>query len=114
MASTPYPTGREIRSALIERLRAFSDVTGIAPSVVCRTVMNDTNFYSKLVGGGNFTIETYQRFHAHFDQSWPRTAKPKRSAAAKPKSPTKHKRSAATKPKRKGVKRAKRNGNGAA
>jgi hypothetical protein len=72
----PYPTDQEIRAALIERMHAFCAATGRAPSMVCRVVMNDTTFYAKLVAGGNFTIETYARFHACFDKYWPRRGAP--------------------------------------
>jgi hypothetical protein len=74
MGSIPYPTEREIRAALIERMKAFCAVTGTAPSTVCRDVINDTTFFSKVVGGGNFTVSTYKKFQAHFDKKWPRTA----------------------------------------
>jgi hypothetical protein len=66
-----YPTEHEIRAALTERMQAFCAATGTAPSVVCRTVINDTTFYAKLVAGKNFTVETYRRFHEHFDEHWP-------------------------------------------
>lgn len=77
MSTHPYPTEPEIRAALIDRLRAFCAATGAAPSVVCRTVMNDTTFYSKVVGGGNFTVATYKRLQAHLDENWPRSRKRK-------------------------------------
>jgi hypothetical protein len=80
MSNHPYPTEPEIRAALVDRLRKFCAITGAAPSVVCRTVMNDTTFFSKIVGGGNFTVATYKRLQAHLDDNWPR---PKRKAAKK-------------------------------
>ena len=83
-ARMAYPTESEIRSALIERMQAFCAASGIAPSMVCRAVMNDTNFFTKLVAGGNFTITTYQRLHTHFDQNWPNAPVERNRAPAKP------------------------------
>ena len=101
-ARMAYPTESEIRSALIERMQAFSAASGIAPSMVCRAVMNDTNFFTKLVAGGNFTITTYQRLHTHFDQHWPNVPVERKRAPPKPKP--------AKRSKRKRAKRKRRNG----
>ena len=82
-ARMAYPTESEIRSALIERMQAFCDASGKAPSMVCRAVMNDTTFFSKIVAGGNFTIATYQRFQTHFDKNWPRVPAERKRATSK-------------------------------
>ena len=82
-ARLDYPTEREIRHALIQRMEAFCAAAGIAPSMVCREVMNDTSFFAKIVSGGNFTVATYQRIQSHLSKHWPRGApiEPKRAPA---------------------------------
>lgn len=58
---TSFPTEKQIRSALIERMKAYCKRHDVSPSTVCLAVMNDTMFFSKVLEGRNFTVESYQK-----------------------------------------------------
>jgi len=66
MNTPAVPSESEIRAALLEGIESYGKRVGVAPSGVCLAVMGDTTFYSKIKGGANFTVESYQRFLDYF------------------------------------------------
>lgn len=71
--NTPYPTEREIRTALMARVSAYCKAEGIKPRTFFARAINDPGFFGKLKRGENFTLRTYQRVHRYLDQHAPRT-----------------------------------------
>jgi len=69
--STHYPTGEQLRAALLERVARFTHVTGVAQSAIAKQSVNDPAFFTRLAKGRNFTIATYQRAMDWLDQHWP-------------------------------------------
>ncbi len=69
--SINYPTGEELRAALLDRVTRFTHVTGIAQSAIAKQSVNDPAFFARLAKGRNFTIVTYQRVMDWLDQHWP-------------------------------------------
>ena len=79
MPSKRYPTEKQIRTALIQRIDAFIKVTGLTKSSVGKEAVGDPAFVGRLFGG-NFTVTTYGRVMKFLDDNWPRrSAKARRS-----------------------------------
>ena len=66
-----YPSYEQIRDALVNRTREFTELTGQSMSFVCREAVNDTSFILEVERGLNFTVGKYQRVHSWLDKNWP-------------------------------------------
>lgn len=69
--STKYPTGEQLRAALLDRVTRYSHETGVAQSAIAKQSVNDPAFFTRLAKGRNFTVQTYQRVMDWFDEHWP-------------------------------------------
>jgi hypothetical protein len=69
--SKPYPTEAEIRSALIERAAVFCRLTGKSRSEIGLGALNDGAVITQIIGGRNFTMETYRKVMTWLDANWP-------------------------------------------
>lgn len=69
--NTNYPTGEELRAALLDRVTRYSHVTGVAQSAIAKDSLNDPAFFTRLAQGRNFTVSTYQRVMDWLDVHWP-------------------------------------------
>ena len=66
-----YPTGNDLRVALLQRARLFCELTGVSFSAVGRVAINDANLLFQIEKGRNFTVGTYTTVMAWLDANWP-------------------------------------------
>jgi hypothetical protein len=68
---TGYPSEAELRRAIINRAREYTEATGLAISTVSKHALNDSRFLEKVRDGGNFSIRNYTRVMDFFDSNMP-------------------------------------------
>lgn len=71
-----YPTGADIRAAMLGRADEFCRVTGQTYSDIGAAALNDNSILYKIKHGHNFKIETYERINRWLDGEWPRDTVP--------------------------------------
>lgn len=72
MKPAKHPTGAEIRTAMLERVQAFSELTGTSTTAIGRAVFRDSKFIPRAKDGHNFTVESYDRLMKWLDERWPK------------------------------------------
>jgi hypothetical protein len=71
MAKRSYPSGTEVRKALVERAALYSELTNTGISSIGREAVNDSNFLREVGAGRNFTIGSYDSVMRWLDKHWP-------------------------------------------
>lgn len=64
-----HPTASEIRSAMLERARAFKAASDWSWSKIGLEAVNDSKFFVRIEGGSNFNVDTYQRVMDWLDRA---------------------------------------------
>jgi len=69
-----YPTAKDIRAALIQRVEEYCDKSGTSASAFGRSVLRDSSFVPQLKAGRNVTLDTYETVMRWLDEHWPQKA----------------------------------------
>ena len=72
-----FPTGRELRDALLDRCENYCDLSGVGASRLSKQLTNNPAFLMWMRAGGNITLATY-------DKVTVRLARLERKSKAKP------------------------------
>lgn len=72
-----FPTGEELRHAMLDRAQEFHSISGKSLSSISKRATGNISFLTKIRGGENFSVKSYDLFMRGMDRMESAVAKSK-------------------------------------